>query len=49
VLVASGEAAVQKPRSQVRSASKEPLEMEAIDYAVKSAHENLARYLAHNR
>jgi hypothetical protein len=49
VLVASGEAAVQKPRSQVRAASKEPLEMEAIDYAVKSAHENLARYLAHNR
>jgi hypothetical protein len=49
VLVASGEAAVQKPRSQVRTASREPLEMEAIDYAVKSAHENLARYLAHNR
>jgi hypothetical protein len=49
VLVASGEASVQKPRSQFRPVLREPMDDEALEYAVKSAHENLARFLANNR
>jgi hypothetical protein len=49
VLVASGEASVQKARSQFRPVLREPMDAEALDYAVKSAHENLAKFFAHNR
>jgi hypothetical protein len=48
VLVTSGEASVQKARSQARPAQRDPMEAEALEYAVKSAHENIARYFAHN-
>jgi hypothetical protein len=46
VLVASGEAAVQKPRTQFRPVLAEPMLFEALMHAVRSAHENLARFLA---
>lgn len=46
VLVASGEAAVQRPRSQYRPIHHSFMENEAMEHAVKSAQENLARFLA---
>jgi hypothetical protein len=49
VLVASGEATVQKPRTYFRPTLREPLENEALDHAVRSAHENLARFFANER
>ncbi len=46
VLVASGEATVQKPRTQFRVTQQPGIEGEALQHAVKSAHENLSRFLA---
>lgn len=46
VLVASGEATVQKPKAQFRAQQRPLLEAEALEHAVKSAHENLSRFLA---
>lgn len=44
--VASGEATVQKPRSAFRPAMRPVLESEALDHAVRSAFDNLSRFLA---
>jgi hypothetical protein len=46
VLIASGEALVQKPRVQFRPIMRAQMEEEALDHAVKTAHENLSRFLA---
>jgi hypothetical protein len=46
VLVAGGEAAVQKPRIHFRPTLRAPMDAEALEHAVRSAHENLARYLS---
>ena len=46
VMVASGEASVLKPRSQFRASLRGAMESEALEHAVKVAHENLARFLA---
>jgi HEAT repeat protein len=46
ITIASGEATVQKPRSHYRPVLRDRMEMEAMEHAVRSAHENLARFLA---
>lgn len=46
ITVASGEAIVQKPRAQFRPQMRPHMEEEALQHAVRSAHENLARFLA---
>lgn len=46
MMVASGEASVQKPRGQYRPHQRELLEEESIKHAVRSAQENLAQFLA---
>ncbi|HEY0706407.1 MAG TPA: hypothetical protein VGG33_06400, partial [Polyangia bacterium] len=46
VLIASGEASVTEPRSSFRPERRAGLEATAIEHAVKSAHENLARFFA---
>jgi hypothetical protein len=46
VLVAQGEAAVQRPRRLFKPEQRPGLEGEALEHAVQSAHENLARFLA---
>ena len=46
VTVATGEAVVQKPRNIYRPQMREQLEAEALEHAVRSAHENLSRFLA---
>lgn len=46
VTVASGEAVVQKPRRQFQVALREKMLEEALENALRSAHENLARFLA---
>jgi hypothetical protein len=46
VTIASGEAIVQKPKRYFRPAMRERMETEALDHAVRSAHENLSRFLA---
>jgi hypothetical protein len=46
VTVASGEAIVQKPRSHYQPMLREHMEQEAMENAVRGAHENLARFLA---
>lgn len=46
LMVASGEASVQKPRGQFRPHQRDGMQSEAIAHAVRSAHENLAQYLA---
>ena len=45
VTVASGEAIVQKPRSHYRAILRDKMEVEAMENAVRSAHENLATFL----
>jgi hypothetical protein len=45
VTVASGEAIVQKPRSHYQAVLRDKMEQEAMENAVRSAHENLARFL----
>jgi hypothetical protein len=49
VLIASGEAAVTEPRTSFRPDRRAGLEATALEHAVKSAHENLARFLANAR
>lgn len=44
--IASGEAIVQKPKSFYKPAQREQMQQEALDNAVRSAHENVARFLA---
>jgi hypothetical protein len=46
VLVATGEATVQRPRIYFRPDQRGGMEEEAVRHAVRSAHENLARFLA---
>jgi hypothetical protein len=46
LMVASGEASVQKPRGQYRPHQRDAMQLEAIAHAVRSAHENLAEFLA---
>jgi hypothetical protein len=46
VLVAQGEAAVQRPRRLFKPEQRSGLEAEALEHAVQSAHENLAHFLA---
>jgi hypothetical protein len=46
VTVASGEASVQKPRAHYQPILRDRMELEAMENAVRSAHENLARFLA---
>jgi hypothetical protein len=46
VTIASGEAIVQHPRTQYRASLAERMQEEALENAVRSAHENLARFLA---
>jgi hypothetical protein len=46
MMVASGEASVQKPRGQYRPQQRELLEEESIKHAVRSAQENLAQFLS---
>lgn len=46
VMVATGEATVQRPRVSFRPDQKGGMEEEAVSHAVRSAHENLARFLA---
>jgi hypothetical protein len=46
MMVASGEASVQKPRGQYRPQQREFLEEESIRHAVRSAQENLAQFLS---
>jgi hypothetical protein len=46
VLIASGEATVIEPRISFRPERRARMESDAIDHAVKSAHENLARFFA---
>lgn|SRR6185436_8363078 len=45
VTVATGEAIVQKPRRQYQPLLRDHMEIEAMENAVRSAHENLARFL----
>jgi hypothetical protein len=45
VTVASGEAIVQRPRTQYHPSFAESMQAEALDNAVKSAHESLAQFL----
>jgi hypothetical protein len=45
VLVASGEAIVQKPRAQYKAHQRSRMESEALEHAVQSAHLNLLRFL----
>jgi len=45
VTVASGEAMVQKPRSHYQPALRDRMEAEAMEHALRSAHDNLARFL----
>jgi hypothetical protein len=45
VTVASGEAIVQKPRAHYRAILRDKMEVEAMENAVRSAHENLAAFL----
>jgi hypothetical protein len=45
VTVASGEAIVQKPRAHYRAILRDKMEVEAMENAVRSAHENLATFL----
>jgi hypothetical protein len=46
VLVAQGEAAVQRPRRMWKPEQRAAMESEALDHAVRSAHENLAQFLS---
>ncbi|HEY0714597.1 MAG TPA: HEAT repeat domain-containing protein [Polyangia bacterium] len=46
VLIASGEASVTEPRMTFRPDRRASLEATAVEHAVKSAHENLARFFA---
>jgi HEAT repeat protein len=46
ITVATGEAVVQKPRRYYQPAQRESLERQALEAAVRSAHQNLARFLA---
>jgi hypothetical protein len=46
VTIASGEAIVQKPRPYYQAVLREKMELEAMENAARSAHENLARFLA---
>ncbi|MDX2023307.1 MAG: HEAT repeat domain-containing protein [Deltaproteobacteria bacterium] len=46
LMVASGEASVQRPRGQFRPYQRDGMQSEAITHAVRSAHENLAQFLA---
>jgi hypothetical protein len=46
ISVASGEAMVQKPRSHYQAVLRDKMEQEAMENAVRSAHENLATFLA---
>jgi hypothetical protein len=43
--IASGEATVQKPRSHYQPSLRERMEAEALQHAVRGAHENVARFL----
>jgi hypothetical protein len=45
VTVASGEATVQRRRSRSAALLRDQMEAEAMEHAVRSAHENLARFL----
>jgi len=45
VTVASGEAIVQKPRSHYQAVLRDKMEEEAMENAVRSAHESLAQFL----
>jgi hypothetical protein len=45
VTVASGEAIVQKPRSHYQAVLRDKMEQEAMENAVRSAHETLAQFL----
>jgi HEAT repeat protein len=45
VTVASGEATVQRPRAQFHPAAAERLQEDALENAVRSAHESLAQFL----
>jgi hypothetical protein len=47
VTVASGEAIVQRPRSHYQAVLRDKMEQEAMENAVRSAHENLAQFLEH--
>jgi hypothetical protein len=46
VMVATGEAAVLRPRVYFRPTMRDSMETEALQHAVASAHENLARFLS---
>jgi hypothetical protein len=46
ISVASGEAIVQKPRAYFHQAARERMEADALEHALRSAHENLAQFLA---
>jgi len=46
ISVASGEAIVQKPRAYFQPAAREHMESDAMEHAVRSAHESLAQFLA---
>jgi hypothetical protein len=46
ISVASGEAIVQKPRAYFHQAARERMEADALEHAIRSAHENLAQFLA---
>jgi hypothetical protein len=46
VTVASGEALVQKPRTQYRPAAVDGMQEEALEHAVRGAYENLVTFLA---
>lgn len=46
VTVASGEAIVQKPRLHFQPVLRDKMEMEALEHAVRSAHQSLAQFLA---
>ena len=45
VMVVSGEASVLKPRSHFRASTAAAMQSEAVEHAVASAHDNLARFL----
>jgi hypothetical protein len=49
VLIASGEASVTEPRMNFRPDRRAALEATTMEHAVKSAHENLARFFANAR
>jgi hypothetical protein len=46
ITMTSGEAAVQKPSRMFRPAMKDRMEADALEHAVRSAHESLAKFLA---